>query len=447
VPEKLTCQEVEHTVGFGLFISINQYAKNLGFLSMDILCLILGGGRGTRLWPLTKDRAKPAVPIGGKYRLVDICVSNCLNSGIHRIAVLTQFNSVSLNRHIAQTYHFDFFHAGWVQILAAEQTATITDWYQGTADAVRKHMGDIKSIDTRDVLILAGDHLYRMDYSDMIRQHRAGHADITVAVKPVSQKDTSRFGVLKMTPEGHIDTFVEKPREIDQLMGLESTNIPDRPYLASMGIYVFQKKILTELLDSTFVDFGRDVIPAAIDTYTVSGYLFDDYWEDIGTIRSFYDANLALVQPNPPFVFNNTVWPVYTRPRFLPGCRFNEVKLDRVLIADGCLIEKAEIFNSLIGNRSVIWQDAVIRDTVMMGSSAYETGTEPQPREIPPIGIGQSSYIEGAIIDRNVRIGPDVRIEPFPSNTNFDGEDWVVRDGIVVIPHHTMIAAGTVIAP
>lgn len=414
---------------------------------MDILCLILGGGRGTRLWPLTKDRAKPAVPIGGKYRLVDICVSNCLNSGIHHIAVLTQFNSVSLNRHIAQTYHFDFFHAGWVQILAAEQTATITDWYQGTADAVRKHMGDIRSIDAKDVLILAGDHLYRMDYSKMIQQHRAEHADVTVAVKPVSQRDTSRFGILKMSSEGRIDTFVEKPRDTDQLAGLKSTNIQDLPYMASMGIYVFKKQILAELLDSDYVDFGRDVIPAAINAYTVSGYPFEDYWEDIGTVRSFYDANLALVQPKPPFVFNNTVWPVYTRPRFLPGCRFNEVKLDHVLMADGCFIEKAEIYNSLIGNRSAIWQDAVIRDTVMMGSSYYETETEPQLFEVPAIGVGQGSYIEGAIIDRNVRIGPGVRIEPFPPDTNIDEKDWVVRDGIVVIPHHTAIPEGTVIAP
>jgi len=210
---------------------------------------------------------------------------------------------------------------------------------------------------------------------------------------------------------------------------------------------VFQKQILAELLDSDFADFGHDVIPAAIDAYTVSGYPFDDYWEDIGTIRSFYDANLALVQPKPPFVFNNTVWPVYTRPRFLPGCRFNEVKLDRVLMADGCLIEKAELYNSLFGNRSVIWQDAVIRNTVMMGSSYYETETEPKLLEVPPIGISQGSYIEGAIIDRNVRIGPGVRIEPFPPDTNIDEKDWVVRDGIVVIPHHTVIPEGTVIAP
>lgn len=414
---------------------------------MDILCLILGGGRGTRLWPLTKYRAKPAVPIGGKYRLVDICVSNCLNSGVHHIAVLTQFNSVSLNRHIAQTYHFDFFHRGWIQILAAEQTATISDWYQGTADAVRKHLDDINSINAKDMLILAGDQLYRMDYSKMIQQHRAQNADITVAVKPVSQRDTSRFGILRMTSEGRIDTFVEKPKEMNQLAILESTNFPDRPYLASMGIYVFQKRILTELLNSNFVDFGHDVIPAAIDAYTVSSYLFDDYWEDIGTIRSFYDANLALVQPNLPFVFHDSAWPIYTRPRFLPGSRCNEVKLNRVLMVDGCVIEKAELYNSLIGNRSVIRQDTVMRDTVMMGSSYFENEIKSQLPEVPAIGIGQGSYIEGAIIDRNVCIGPGVRIEPFPLDSNIDNEDWVVRDGIVVIPHHAVISKGTVIAP
>lgn len=414
---------------------------------MDTLCLILGGGRGTRLWPLTKDRAKPAVPIGGKYRLVDICVSNCLNSGIHHIAVLTQFNSVSLNRHIAQTYHFDFFHTGWVHILAAEQTATITDWYQGTADAVRKHLGDISSIDAKDILILAGDHLYRMDYSEMIRQHRAERADITVAVKPVSQSDTSRFGILNMTSKGRIDAFVEKPRETGQLASLANSGFPDRPYLASMGIYVFKKQVLAELLDSDFVDFGHDVIPAAIDARTVSGYLFDGYWEDIGTIRSFYDANLALVQPKPPFVFNNTVWPIYTRPRFLPGCRLNEVKFSHVLMADGCLIDKAELYDSLIGNRSVIGRDTAIRNTVMLGSSYYENESEPQTSELPAIGVGQGSSIEGAIIDRNVRIGPRVRIDPFPPDTWIEEEDWVVRDGIVVIPHHTVISEGTVIAP
>ena len=414
---------------------------------MKVLCLILGGGRGTRLWPLTKDRAKPAVPIGGKYRLVDICVSNCLNSGMHHIAVLTQFNSVSLNRHIAQTYHFDVFHAGWVQILAAEQTNTISDWYQGTADAVRKHLDEIRSSNARDVLVLAGDHLYRMDYSVMLKHHRANRADITVAVKPVARKDTARFGILKQTPDGHINAFVEKPKESDQLAQLVSSKDPERSFLASMGIYVFQTRILCELLDSRFVDFGSDVIPAAIERYNVFGYAFDEYWEDIGTVRTFYDANLALVHPAPPFTFNDTVWPIYTRPRFLPGSQLKNMTCDNVLLGDGCVVENAELYNSLIGNRSVIQSNAVLRNTVMMGASYTETESDQQVSGVPAIGIGQGSYIEGAILDRNVRIGPDVRIESFHPGTNIDDENWTVRDGIVVIPHHTVISAGTVIAP
>jgi glucose-1-phosphate adenylyltransferase len=366
---------------------------------------------------------------------------------MHHIAVLTQFNSVSLNRHIAQTYHFDFFHAGWVQILAAEQTTTISDWYQGTADAVRKHLDYIRASNASDVLVLAGDHLYRMNYSDLLRRHRETRAEITVAVKPVARKDTSRFGILKQTPDGRITSFLEKPQTSDQLAQLESDDDPERNYLASMGIYVFQTRTLCELLNSRLVDFGRDVIPAAIRTYKVFSFAFNEYWEDIGTIRSFYDSNLALVGPTPPFTFNDTVWPVYTRPRFLPGCRLKNVRSDHVLLADGCMIETADIRNSLIGNRSVIRRDVVIRDSVIMGASHNETKAEQEVSGEPAIGIGQGSYIEGAIIDRNVRIGSNVRVEPFPSGTNIDDKNWAVRDGIVVIPHHTVIPTGTVIAP
>lgn len=414
---------------------------------MDVLCLILGGGRGTRLWPLTKDRAKPAVPIGGKYRLVDICVSNCLNSGMHHIAVLTQFNSVSLNRHIAQTYHFDFFHTGWVQILAAEQKESISDWYQGTADAVRKHLNDIKSSDAKDILILAGDHLYRMDYARLLRFHRSHRAAITVAVKPVPKEDTSRFGILRQAPDGRITDFAEKPGDTDQLAQLVSAKDPQLPFLASMGIYVFKPRILYELLDSEFVDFGRHVIPAAINSHNVYGYRFEYYWEDIGTVRSFYDASLALVQSEPPFTFNDTLWPVYTRPRFLPGCRLYDVKCDRALLTDGCIINQAEIYNSLIGNRSVIGPKVVIRDTVLMGAGRYESETEPRVSGVPAIGIGEGSHITGTIIDRDARIGAGVRIERFPPGTDIDEESWSVRDGIVVVPHHAVIAEGAIIAP
>jgi glucose-1-phosphate adenylyltransferase len=397
--------------------------------------------------PLTKDRAKPAVPVGGKYRLVDICVSNCLHSGMHHIAILTQFNSVSLNRHIAQTYHFDVFHEGWVQILAAEQTNKISDWYQGTADAVRKHLDEIRSSNARDVLILAGDHLYRMNYSELLSQHRAKRADITVAVKPVAQKDTARFGILKQTSDGRIRTFVEKPTESDQLNQLISTADSDRGYLASMGIYIFQTQVLCKLLDSHFVDFGADVLPAAIESNNVYGHSFDRYWEDIGTIRSYYDANMALLGSTPPFTFDDTVWPIYTRPRFLPGSRLKDVTCNDVLLADGCVVEKAKLHNSLIGNRSIIQPDVVIRNTILMGASYTEPQSEQLTSGIPAMGIGQGCHIEGAILDRNVRVGAHVRIESFPRGTNIDEDTYTIRDGIVVIPHHTVISPGTVIAP
>ena len=412
----------------------------------DVLCLILGGGRGTRLWPLTKSRAKPAVPVGGKYRLVDVCVSNCLNSGLHQVAVLTQFNSVSLNRHIAQTYHFDFFHPGWVQTLAAEQTITISDWYQGTADAVRKHMLDIQG-STKEVLILAGDQLYRMDYAKLLEYHRSNRADITVAVKPIPRKDTHRFGVLKQDMDNRITAFTEKPQSETVLADFIRVNDVDKPFLASMGIYVFRAEVLAELLDSDHNDFGSDVIPAAIPTYRVFGYSFDSFWEDIGTIRSYYETSLSLAQPNPPFVFHDSVRPIYTRPRFLPGCKIYNVKLDRVLLADGCIMENAEISNALIGNRSVLVKDVTIRDSVIMGADHYEAQSGSAAQKTPHLGIGPGCSIHGAIIDKNARVGAGVRIHSFPPGTDMDEENWTVRDGIVVVPKNAVIPADTVIAP
>ena len=415
----------------------------------DVLCLILGGGRGTRLWPLTKSRAKPAVPVGGKYRLVDVCVSNCLNSGLHRVAVLTQFNSVSLNRHIAQTYHFDFFHSGWVQILAAEQTTTISDWYQGTADAVRKHLLDIQG-NTKEVLILAGDHLYRMNYAELIAYHRSNRADVTVAIKPIPRKDAHRFGILKQASDNRITSFTEKPQSESVLADFIRDNDVHKPFLASMGIYVFRTEVLAELLDSDHVDFGSDVIPAAIPVYRVFGYSFDDFWEDIGTIRSYYETSLALTQPNSPFIFNDPFKPIYTRPRFLPGCKIYNAKLDRVLLADGCIMENTEISNSLIGNRSVIEEGVKIRDTVMMGADHYEdyaAKSESNAQKVPPMGIGPGSSIHSAIIDKNARVGAGVRIQPFPTGTDMDEENWTVRDGIVIVPKNAVIPDGAVIAP
>lgn len=412
-----------------------------------VLALILGGGRGTRLWPLTKLRAKPAVPIGAKYRLVDIALSNCLNSGIQQIAVLTQFNSVSLHRHIAATYHFDAFHPGWVQIWAAEQTFASGDWYQGTADAVRKQLFEIEVTEASDVLILAGDHLYRMDYGALAEVHWQTGADVTVAVKPVSGRDAHRFGILKQDPHGRITDFVEKPESPEVLTGFVSHGDPDAPYLGSMGIYLFKAGVLVDLLDSDFDDFGSDVLPAAIRTHQVYGYGFEGYWEDIGTIRAFYEANLALTQRNPPFSFHDPVRPVYTHPRFLSASHIHDVRLDNVLLADGCMVEGAEIRNSIIGLRSLVGEDVVIADTVIMGADYYEAETSPPTAGAPPMGIGKGSRICGAIIDKNARIGEDVRVDCFPLGTNLTDEHWTVREGIVVVPKNAIIPAGTVIAP
>nr|VFJ95559.1 MAG: glucose-1-phosphate adenylyltransferase [Candidatus Kentron sp. H]VFJ96366.1 MAG: glucose-1-phosphate adenylyltransferase [Candidatus Kentron sp. H]VFK02247.1 MAG: glucose-1-phosphate adenylyltransferase [Candidatus Kentron sp. H] len=414
----------------------------------DVLCVILGGGRGSRLWPLTKSRAKPAVPIGGKYRLIDIPLSNCLHSGMNRIAVLTQFNSVSLHRHIAQTYHFGLFDAGWVQILAAEQTSSISDWYQGTADAVRKQLPEILAADTGHVLILSGDQLYRMDYSRMFAQHLASEADITVAVKPVSREDASRFGILKEEAEGRIVDFVEKPQDETVLKDFICGARHALPYLGSMGIYLFRTRALVELLDSRFIDFGGHLIPSAIPAYRIMSHTFTGYWEDIGTIRSFFDANLDLVALNPEYnFFHDAVHPIYTRPRFLPGCRLYDVRLDRVLLGDGCIVAASELHNTLVGNRTIIGQGAVIRDAVLMGADYYEGEVRTPAPDVPPIGIGDSTRIDGAIIDKNARIGSSVRIGPFPRGTDLDAEQWAVRDGIVVVPKNTIISDGTVISP
>lgn len=413
----------------------------------DVLGLILGGGRGTRLWPLTKLRAKPAVPIGGKYRLVDIPISNCLNSGIQHIAVLTQFNSVSLHRHITQTYHFDFFHAGWVQILAAEQTLTSADWYQGTADAVRKQLFEIQVVGANDILILAGDHLYRMNYAHLIDYHREVGADLTIAVKPISRDEAHRFGILRLTKEGRITSFIEKPERENQLQAFVSREDEEHPYVGSMGIYLFKPQVLYALLNSTHDDFGSDMIPDAIQTYNVFGYTFDGYWEDIGTIRTFYEANLGLTDSDPAFSFYDPVLPIYTRPRFLPASHIYDVVLDRVKLADGCVLKSGELVRTIVGIRSVIGEDVHIEHSVLMGADYYEGQEVDQDRGELPLGIGQGSVIHGAIIDKNPRIGENVRIEPFPVGYERDEEHWAVRDGIVVIPKDVVIASGTVIAP
>ncbi len=415
-----------------------------------ILGVIMGGGRGTRLYPLTRDRAKPAVPIAGKYRLIDIPISNCINSGINRIAVLTQFNSVSLHRHITQTYNFDAFTRGYVQIWAAEQTFGRESWYQGTADAVRKQIFEIKSTRTDYTLILAGDHLYRMDYAKMAEHHWETGADITVAVQPVRKEDAPRFGLLKRAAKDClISDFVEKPKDPAVLADFVSRDDPEWPYLGSMGIYFFKTSVLLDLLESTTDDdFGGEVIPKAIHSHKVCGFDYEGYWEDIGTIRSFYEVNLMLTKPDSPFQFHHQNKRIYSRPRFLPASRIDGATMNSVMLADGCIIGKAEIENANIGLRSRIQNGAVVRNTVIMGADYYDTPEEEgfQKSGIP-LGIGPNTIINGALIDKNARIGADVVIKAFPLGTEIDADDYVVRDGIVVIPKRAIIPDGTVIAP
>ncbi len=412
----------------------------------DILAVILGGGRGARLYPLTQQRSKPAVPIAGKYRLIDIPISNCINSQIYRISILTQFNSVSLHRHISRTYQFDAFHTGWVQIWAAEQTLESADWYQGTADAVRKQLFEIQATDADYVLILAGDHLYRMDYAAMAEYHWAKNADITVAVQPVALEEAHRLGILKRESDGRISSFVEKPRDPDIQKRFISRDDPARPLLGSMGIYMFNTQVLVDMLTNypKHDDFGSDIIPQAIGSLKVFGFDFNGFWQDIGTIRSFYETNLLLASANSPFNFYDPKLPIYTNAHFLPGSTVEDSKLQEVLIAEGCHIQKAEITRAIIGSRSQISAGSVIKDSIIMGSDYYDS--EARQRNIP-IGIAANCHIEGAILDKNARIGEGVFIRPFPRDKDIDHETWYVRDGIVVIPKDAEIPAGTRIEP
>jgi glucose-1-phosphate adenylyltransferase len=358
--------------------------------------------------------------------------------------VLTQFNSVSLHRHIANSFQFDAFHTGWVQVLAAEQTLASESWYQGTADAIRKQLYEIQAVGADHVLILAGDHLYQMDYAPMIEFHMAKDADITVAAQPIAVDDATRFGLLQRGSDGRIHSFVEKPKDKAVQARMVSRDDPQRPYLGSMGIYVFKTQVLVDLLTQhpDFDDFGHHVIPFSIDRMNVFGFDFDGYWQDIGTIRSFYDTNLELTAANAPFNFYDAAHPIYTHSRFLPGSIVEESKLTEVLLTEGCVIRKAEINHSIIGLRSQIGPGTRIKDSIILGADYYRSkhgGT--------PLGIGADCHIEGAIVDKNVSIGNDVVIKPFPRGTEMDQGDWVVQDGIVVIPKGTVLPAGTRIEP
>jgi glucose-1-phosphate adenylyltransferase len=407
----------------------------------DVLGLILGGGAGTRLYPLTRDRAKPAVPLAGKYRLIDIPMSNCFNAGIEKIAIMTQFNSVSLHRHIYTTYARDVFAQGWVQILAAEQTPEHTEWYQGTADAVRKQLIEIREAGAKYVLILAGDHLYRMDYRRFLQFHEDSEADVTIAVQPVGREAASSLGILKLNPDYQISEFIEKPKTDTQLDGFESWEDAEKPYMASMGIYVFQTKVLEELLSAKGDDFGKDIIPAAMKTHRVMGYIFNGYWEDIGTIRRFYEVNLQMASPNSPFDFYSPDHPIYTHPRFLPGSEVHGGHMHNVLMAEGVRIYDATVRYSVVGLRSLVNRGVTLHRTVLMGADYYETEAERKEN----VGIGPGCVIEGAIIDKNARIGRRVVIRMTPNRPDEEHENWVARDGIVIVPKNAIIPDSTVI--
>ncbi|HSH01768.1 MAG TPA: glucose-1-phosphate adenylyltransferase [Anaerolineae bacterium] len=415
----------------------------------DVLGLILGGGVGSRLYPLTRDRSKPAVPLAGKYRLIDIPMSNCLHAGIDKIAILTQFNSVSLHRHIYRTYHRDVFSGGWVQILAAEQTPQNADWYQGTADAVRKQLVEIREAGTEYVLILAGDHLYRMDYEKFVDYHVESGADISIAVQPVDRSAASSLGILKLDEESRVVRFTEKPKTEEALAGLESRPDPEKPYMASMGIYVFSTEGLIRILEEDdAIDFGSQIIPARIDTHKVMGYVFDGYWADIGTIERFFEVNLDIAAPLPLFNLYDPDRPIYTRARFLPGSKVEGGHLQNVFLADGCRIQEAAIRNSVVGLRSIISHGVTMQRVVMMGADYYETIEDLQKNReagIPNIGIAPDSVVEGAIIDKNARIGRQVIIRYQPDRPDEEHDNWASRDGIVIVPKNAVIPPGTVI--
>ncbi len=423
----------------------------------NVLAVILGGGRGTRLYPLTRFRAKPAVPIGGKFRLIDIPISNCLHWDIKKIMVLTQFNTASLHRHISQTYKFDGFSEGFLQILAAQQTIEDSNWYQGTADAVRKNIHYIKNQKVDHVVVLSGDQLYRINLRDFMASHLENNADITIAVKPVRREQAGEFGILQIDDRRRIVRFVEKPREKHQLDDLFT---PDSyldqqvagaglNYIASMGIYIFKKDMLIDLLEHNVKeDFGREVIPDAIHDHQVYAYVFTDYWEDIGTIKAFFEANLDFANPIPRFDFYNEQAPIYTRKRFLPGSKIENCEIHYSLISEGSIIEGSKLTNTVIGIRSVIRSNSYLERVVMMGADYYqglEEKAEDVDRKRCPVGIGRNCIIRNAILDKNVRVGEGVRILNEKGLVNFTHDRYSIVDGIAVVPKDMEIPDGFVI--
>jgi glucose-1-phosphate adenylyltransferase len=426
----------------------------------DVLSLILGGGRGTRLYPLTMLRSKPAVPIGGKYRLIDIPISNCINSECNRIYVLTQFLSVSLHRHIANTYKFDPFSHGFVEILAAQQTNEASDWYQGTADAVRQNIRYVHEDPCQDVLILSGDQLYRMDYQKLIETHRKNNAEVTIAVMPVHEDQTPQLGLLRADETGRVLGFVEKPQTADkrdpvrmseEWMEKRGVQSKGRPFLASMGIYLFQRDALVHLLNAPplATDFAKEIFPRSLESHRIFTHLFDGYWEDVGTIKTYHEANLALTHDEPPFIFHAPEGVIFTRMRYLPASRINGAALDRVLTSDGCVIGSGtKISNSVVGIRTQIGRNVSIKNSVLIGADFYETvqeKSENQRRGLPNVGIGDNTTIDNAILDKDARVGANVKLCNKDKIKNGEGPNFVIRDGIIVIPKSAIVLDGTVI--
>ena len=413
----------------------------------DVLTLILGGGRGTRLFPLTHMRSKPAVPIGSKYRLIDIPISNCLHAGLKRMFVLTQFNSASLNRHIAQTYRLDMFSDGFVEILAAEQTPESSDWFQGTADAVRQAARHFAGYDAEHYLILAGDHLYRMDFCEMVESHIDSGADITIAAQPVTPEDATQMGILLFDREGQISAFEEKPNR-ERLSQIGSSTprgstaggtTPERPFVASMGIYVFTRDVLLDILEQPGIDFGKEIIPKALNSHKVRPYVFKGYWADVGTIEAFYDANIQLTTRQAPFSFFHPRSRIYTHPRFLPGTRMYGCTIDAAIVAEGCYLEDAAIQQSVIGIRTRLSPRCQVTRSVLLGADFYEEETA---ADDIPLGIGRDVILDRVIVDKNARIGDGVRLVNERGIDEADGEGYYIRNGIIIVPKGARVPAG-----
>ena len=421
---------------------------NITDLCKDVIVVILGGGRGSRLEPLTRLRAKPAVPLAGKYRLIDVTISNAIHSGMERMFVLTQYNSVSLHRHIVRTYKFDYFSKGFVQILAAQQTKGSEAWFQGTADAVRRNLDIISASRGEYVLILSGDHLYRMDYRPMLRDHVELGADMTLSVLPVSREEIWRFGAVRVDSQGGVAEFREKPGTPEAQAGMEADpellarrgGSPQRPFLASMGIYLFNKECLLDALNNELSDFGHHVIPGMLDRRKLAAHFFNGYWRDIGSVSSFYEAHMDMVSNDPQFRWDDDDWMFYTHPRYLPGSRLDDCRFERSILAGGAQIVRSEIESSIVGIRASIDQAQLRR--------SYLMGAEDVPAQIPgapPVGVGKGSVVEGAIVDLNARIGRDVRLVNANNVQEAAGDGWVIQDGIIVVPKNAVIPDGTVV--